>query len=71
MEAVEEETVPPTTEETVPPTTEETKPSTGPATGDDANIMLWTTMLLFSVLAMTVLLVYNKKFVYKAKYLKK
>ena len=71
VEAAEEETVPPTTEETVPPTTEETKPSTGPATGDDANVMLWTTMLLFSVLAMTLLLVYNKKFVYKAKYLKK
>lgn len=71
VEAVEEETVPPTTEETVPPTTEGTKPGTAPETGDNANVMLWTTMLLFSVMAITALVVYNKKFAYRAKYVRK
>ena len=35
--------------------------STPPATGDYSNILLWTTMLFFSIAAMTVLIVYIKK----------
>jgi len=65
-----EETVPPTTEETVPPTTEETKPSTGPATGDDANVMLWFSLMIVSCAAILVLLNDKKFFSYGGKYSK-
>ena len=70
VEAVEEETVPPTTEETVPPTTEETKPGTVPETGDDANVMLWFSLMIVSCAAILVLLNYKRFFSYGGKYSK-
>lgn len=42
-----------------------------PATGDEANILLWTALCLFSMAAITALIVYNKRFAYKAKYVRK
>ena len=45
--------------------------STTPATGDDTNILLWTTMLFVSVVAMAVLVIGKKSFFYKAKYARK
>lgn len=70
VEAMEEETVPPTTEETVPPTTEETKPGTVPETGDDANVMLWFSLMIVSCAAILVLLNYKRFFSYGGKYSK-
>jgi len=57
-------------EETVPPTTEETKPSTGPATGDDANVMLWFCLMIVSCAVILVLLNYKRFFSYGGKYRK-
>ena len=78
VEAAEEETVPPTTdetvppatEETVPPTTEETEPGTVPKTGDDANVMLWFSLMIVSCAAILVLLNYKRFVSYGGKYSK-
>ena len=57
-----DETVPPTTEddETVPPTTEEDKNDT-PPTGDEAQILLWSAMMLVSTMACAALILGRKK----------
>ena len=65
-----DETVPPTTEETVPPTTEETEPGTVPKTGDDANVMLWFSLMIVSCAAILVLLNYKRFVSYGGKYSK-
>lgn len=70
VEAAEEETVPPTTDETVPPTTEETEPGTVPKTGDDANVMLWFSLMIVSCAAILVLLNYKRFVSYGGKYSK-
>jgi tetratricopeptide (TPR) repeat protein len=57
-------------EETVPPTTEETKPGTVPETGDDANVMLWFSLMIVSSAAILVLLSYKRFFSYGGKYSK-
>ena len=45
--------------------------STNPATGDDSNILLWTTMFFVSLVAMAVLVISRKSIFYKAKYARK
>ena len=70
VEAAEEETVPPTTDETVPPATEETEPGTVPKTGDDANVMLWFSLMIVSCAAILVLLNYKRFVSYGGKYSK-
>ena len=45
--------------------------SANPATGDGFDLLLWTVLLLTSVMAMAMLVINHKNFSYKAKYVKK
>ena len=45
--------------------------ATTPATGDSSDIMLWSAVLLLSVMGIALLIGYRKRFAYKGKYVKK
>jgi len=45
--------------------------ATTPATGDDSGIMIWTAVFFISTMSLTALVVYQKKFAYKGKYVRK
>ena len=57
--------------ENTPPTQETTPPTDIPATGDSVDMIMWATMLVMSSIAIIVLLANRKRFMYKAKYVRK